>query len=59
MSQKLFHNNLVMIRKSKVTLKLKKLAYASMCILDLSKVFIHEFHCNCVKNKCGNNSLDY
>ena len=36
MSQKIFENDLVTIRKSKVTLKLNKPAYVGMCILDLS-----------------------
>ena len=37
MSQKIFDNNLVAIRISKVTLTLNKQAYVGMCILDLSK----------------------
>ena len=35
---KIFDNDLVAIRKNKVTLTLNKPAYAGMCILDLSKV---------------------
>ena len=38
MSQKVFDNDLVTIRKSKVTLTLAKPAYIGMCILELSKV---------------------
>ena len=38
MSQKIFDNNLVAIRKSKVLLMLIKPAYAGMCVLELSKV---------------------
>ena len=34
MSQKIFDNNVVAIRKSKVTLTLNKPAYAGMCVLD-------------------------
>ena len=34
MSHKLFHNNLVEIRKSKVPLRLNKPAYIGMCILE-------------------------
>lgn len=41
---KIFHNNFVVISKSKVTLTLKKPAYAGMFILDLSKVMTYEFH---------------
>ena len=44
MSQKTFDNDLVKIRKSKVTVKLNKPAYAALCILDLSKVLMYEFH---------------
>ena len=40
MSHKMFDNNLVAICKSKLTLKLNKLAYIKMCILELSKVLI-------------------
>ena len=38
MSHKIFDNNLVAIRKSKLALKLNKPAYIGMCILQLSKV---------------------
>ena len=38
MSQRIFDNNLVAIRKSKITLELYKPAYIGMCILELSKV---------------------
>ena len=56
MSQKIFGNDLVVIRKSKVTLTLSKPAYVGICILDLSKVLMYEFHYDCIKNKHGNNS---
>ena len=64
-SQKIFDNELVAIRKSKVTLTLasicwqmlaSKPAYAGMSILDLSKVLMYEFHYDYIKNKYGNNS---
>ena len=38
MSHKIFENNLVVIRKSKLALKLGKPVSIGMCILDLSKV---------------------
>ena len=53
---KSFWQDLVVIRKSKVTLTLKKPAYVGMCILDLSKVLVYEFHYDYIKNKYGNNS---
>ena len=57
MSQKIFDNNLVTIRKSKVTLTLNKPAYVGMKILHLSKVGKYELHYNYVKNKYVSNSL--
>ena len=42
-SHKVFHNDLVAIRKSKVTLTLNKTAYIGMCILELTKVLMYEF----------------
>ena len=56
MSQKIFDNDLVAVRKKKVTLTLNKPAYIGMCILQLSKVLMYEFHYYYIKNKCGNNS---
>ena len=56
MSHKIFDNNLVTIRKSKLALKLNKPAYIGICILELSKVLIYEFHYDCIKIKYDNNS---
>ena len=56
MSHKIFDNNLVAIRKSKLTLKLNKPAYIRMCILELSKVLMYEFRYGYIKNKYDNNS---
>ena len=53
---KVFDHNLVAIYKSKVTLTLNKPAHLGICILDLSKVLMYEFHYDFVKNKYGNNS---
>ena len=44
MSRKIFDNDLVAIRKNKVTLTLNKHAYIGLCILELSKVLMHELH---------------
>ena len=49
MSQKIFGSRLVAIRKSKVTLNPNKPAYVGMCILDLSKVLLCEFHYDHIK----------
>ena len=51
MLHKIFDNNLVVIRKNKVTLKLNKPAYTGMSILELSKVLMHRFHYDSIKNR--------
>ena len=56
MSHKTFDNDLVTIRKNKVTVMLIKPAYIRMGILELRKVLMYEFHYNYIKNKYGNNS---
>ena len=56
MSHKIFDNDLVAIRKNKVTLTLNKPAYIGMCILELNKVLMYEFHYDYIKNKYGDNS---
>ena len=49
MSQKIFANNSVTTRKSKVTLNHNKPAYVGMCVLDLSKFLMHKFHFHYIK----------
>ena len=56
MSHKIFDNNLVAIPKSKVALKLNKPAYTGMCILELSKVLVYQFHYNYIKIKYDSKS---
>ena len=56
MSQKLFDNDLVAIRKNQVTLTLNKPAYVGMCNFDLSKVLMHKFHYQYIENKYVNHS---
>ena len=41
---KIFDNDLVAIRKNIVTLTLDKPVYIGMCLLELSKVLMYEFH---------------
>ena len=53
---KIFDNNLVAIRKSKLALKLNKPAYIGMCVLELSKMLMYEFHYDYIKNKYDNKS---
>ena len=52
---KIFDNSLVAIRKSKLALKLNKPAYIGICILELSKVLLYEFHYDYIANKCETN----
>ena len=49
MSQNIFDN--VGRREAKVTLRLKKLVYVGINILDLGKILMHEFHYDYIKNK--------
>ena len=52
-TSKIFNDNLVAVHKIKETLTLNKPAYVGMCILDLSKTLMYDFHYNCIKNKYG------
>ena len=56
MLHKVFENNLVAIRNSKLALKLNEPAYIGMWILELSKVLMNEFHYDYIKNKYDNKS---
>ena len=55
MSKEIFDSVLVAMLKSKVTLKLKRIAYVGMCILNLSKVLTYDFHSDYNENKYNNN----
>ena len=59
MSQKLFDNKLVTIRKSKFALKLNKPAYIGMWILELRKVLMYELHYDYIKSKMTTNQKYY
>ena len=52
MSDKIFDNDLVVIRENKVTLTLNKPPYIAMCVLEL-----YEFQYNYIKNKYGSISI--
>ena len=52
-SSKIFNENLVAVHKIKESLTLNKPAYVGMCILDLSKTLMYDFHYNYIKNKYG------
>ena len=51
---KIFNENLVAVHKIKETLTLNRPAYVGMCILDLSKTLMYNFHYNYIKTKYGN-----
>ena len=53
MSSKIFNENLVAVHKIKETLTLNRPAYVGMCILDLSKTLMYDFHFNYIKSKYG------
>ena len=52
-SSKIFNENLVTVHKIKEKITLNKPAYVGMCILDLSKVLMYDFHYNYIKNNYG------
>ena len=51
-SSKIFNENLMAVRKVKETLN--RLAHVGMCILDLSKMLMYDFHYNYIKKKYNN-----
>ena len=53
-SSKIFNKNLMAVHKVKETLTLNRPAYVGMCILDLSKMLMYDFHCNYIKKKYNN-----
>ena len=52
-SSKIFNENLVAVHKLKEKLTLNRPAYIEMCILDLSKTLMYEFHYDYIKKKYG------
>ena len=52
-SFKIFNEDLVAVHKMKPTLTLNRPAYVGMCILDLSKTLMYNFHFNYIKNNYG------
>ena len=52
-SSKIINENLIAVHKIKETLLLNRPAYVEMCILDLSKTLMYEFHYNYIKRKYG------
>ena len=50
-SSKIFNENLMAVRKIKEALTLNRPAYVGMCILDLSKTLMYDFHYNYIKRE--------
>ena len=50
-SQKIFSENLVSVHMKKTSLTMNKPVYLGMCILDLSKTIMFDFHYNYIKPK--------
>ena len=53
-SSKIFNENLVAVHKIKETLTMNRPAYVGMCILDLSKTLMYDFHYNYIKHEYDN-----
>ena len=50
----IFSNDLTAIKQKKKSLVLNKPIYAGMCILDLSKYWMYQFHYDVIKQQYGN-----
>ena len=53
-SRKIFNENLISVHMKKTSLTMNKPVYLGMCILDLSKTLMYDFHYNYIKPKYGN-----
>ena len=52
-SRKIFNENLVSVHMKQTSLTMNKPVYLGMCILDLSKTIMYDFHYNYIKSKYG------
>ena len=52
-SCKIFNENLISVHMKKTSLTMDKPVYLGMCILDLSKTIMYDFHYNYIKPKYG------
>ena len=52
-SCKIFNENLISVHMKKTSLIMNKPVYLGMCILDLSKTIMYDFHYNYIKPKYG------
>ena len=56
-SSKIFNENLVAVHTKKEKLLLDKPSYVGLCILDLSKTLMYDFHYNYIKKKYPDSQL--
>ena len=54
-SSKIFNSDLVTVNVKLKRLKMDRPSYVGMCILDLSKTIMYDFHYNYIKNKFDKN----
>ena len=54
----IFNEDLIAIHMKKISLTFDKPVYLGMCILDLSKTLMFDFHYNYVKKKYGNKDIN-
>ena len=52
-SSKIFNEDLMAVHKIKETLTLNRPAYVGMCMLNLSKTLMYDFHYKFIKEKYG------
>ena len=52
-NRKIFSENLISVHMKKTSLLMNKPVYLGMCILDLSKTVMYDFHYNYIKQKYG------
>ena len=52
-NRKIFSENLISVHMKKTSLLMNKPVYLGMCILDLSKTIMYDFHYNYIKPKYG------
>ena len=52
-SSKIFNKNMIAVHQTQTVLSVNRPSYVGMCILDLSKTLMHDFHYNYNKKKYG------
>ncbi|XP_058790457.1 uncharacterized protein LOC131663808 [Phymastichus coffea] len=52
-SSSIFHENLAAIQLSQTTISIKKPIYIGLCVLDLSKTLVYDFHYGYMKQRIG------